>query len=168
MEQQSQQPQQRPNEYNGLKGQSPSPTFLPPPIPEDSDNMDNMPIMRKPTAPSTPKTLYELKDPIKTQLVYYFVEDDIKTTPKIGNLTNLPTLGFGFFGKYTVQSGNNIEKVDKVYTPNQSLGKGTPVQVVAGVGGRRRKSKKVFKNNNKNKKRNSRKSRKYSKRSRRH
>ena len=145
--------------------------------PQQSPSSDNyyMPSMRNPiTAPSTPKTLYELKEPNKTVLVFYFIDDDINTQPKVGTITEIHT--FSMFGKkYTVKSGNDnkTENVNKVYTTDITRGTGDPVkvqevvQVDARGGGRRRKSKKVFKNKNKNKnkKRNSRKS---SKRSRRH
>ena len=143
---------------------------------ESSDNIPS-PSMRQPmtmTAASTPKTLYKLNNPKVNDLVYYFIDDNINTPPKMGNITKISS----WFGKkYTVKSGKDtnivVDKVDKVYTSNQELGKGNPpvkvVQVVVTGGGRRRKSKKVFKN--KNKKRNSRKSRKSrksSKRSRRY
>ena len=196
MEQQLQPPYKEANKeanMNPIDFHQPPPSTLPtvlPTIPESSDNIpessdnisessDNIPSpsMRQPmtmTAASTPKTLYKLNNPKVNDLVYYFIDDNINTPPKMGNITKISS----WFGKkYTVKSGKDtnivVDKVDKVYTSNQELGKGNPpvkvVQVVVTGGGRRRKSKKVFKN--KNKKRNSRKSRKSrksSKRSRRY
>ena len=145
--------------------------FLPT-IAENSDNSFPNINMRQPMnmrqPPSSPNKLYELNNPKKKMLVYYFIKDDITKPPKTGTITELPTLGMFGLGTYTV----NNEKVEKVYTSDKSLGKeGTPsvevVEVVAGVGGRRRKSKKMYKNKKRNL-RKSRKSRKSSKRSRMH
>ena len=109
-------------------------------------------------------TLYHVdKNKIKksTTVVYYYLDDDLKNNITQGVVTDTPTFGFG---SYEI---DNLHKVKNLYTYDFELSNGK--QVVAGVGGRRRKSKKMYKN--KNKKRNlrkSRKSRKSSKRSRSH
>ena len=88
----------------------------------------------------------------------YFLNNENKMVK--GNLKALPSKSFGFVtGKYKVDIEGRTTDVDHVYT-NDFLKAKDPnvfVNVKNGyVGGRRRKSKKVFKNKNKKRSKNSR------------
>ena len=92
----------------------------------------------------------------------YFLNNENKMVK--GNLKALPSKSFGGFfvtGKYKVDIGGRITDVDHVYTNDFLKAKDKDPNVFVNVkngyvGGRRRKSKKVFKNKNKKRSKNSR------------
>jgi hypothetical protein len=119
-----------------------------------------------PQTNTPPKKLYYIdtnKIVKGSTVVQFYPDDKFKNDIKEGIVTGTPIFGLG---RYEI---DNKDKVENVYTYDPELSDNKrQVQVQVQFGGRRRKSKKVFKNKNKNMKRKSRNSRKSSKRSRRY
>jgi len=114
-----------------------------------------------PTPASAPPRLYEMaktyvrkgKDGFRDD-IYFYKDDDKKNPPTKGTVWDT-----NFFGKtYDIAVGSNRFKVDKVYTPNFDK---------SHSGGRRQKSKKMYKKRNLRKNSKSKSKRRHS-RSRRH